>query len=398
MRFTARVIPPGTPEVTTAELEAADEAAARSSLQAQGVVVVSVAASQQLGLRQGRKQGYTPQEFALLCRELRSLIGAGLSVTEALDALSHGQRNKANQLAAAVSSHVQRGLKLSAAFAQIPGVPELLVASIQASERTSNLVEALDGFLSFDASLQALKRKAVSAAIYPGVVVTAGAAISLFLLAVVVPRFAALYGQLTESASWLTRGVLTVSVALREYPWAFVALLALAALGLLWGVLTGHIAKVFLKAAMRNQWLRGEFRHLSLSRTYASLNLLVRGGYTLADALQLCARTQSDAETRSGLNIALADIQSGKRVSEAFARGGLTDPLTERLIRSGERGGRFEEVLASIATRHAEAFSVFIERATRIIEPLLLLGVALLVGGLVVLLYMPIFDVASSIR
>jgi general secretion pathway protein F len=88
----------------------------------------------------------------------------------------------------------------------------------------------------------------------------------------------------------------------------------------------------------------------------------------------------------------------GRAVSQAFAAARLTEPVSERLLAVGERSGSFEAVLQTVAARHAQSFSTFVERATRVVEPLLLLVVALVVGGIVVMMYMPIFDIANGIR
>ena len=91
-------------------------------------------------------------------------------------------------------------------------------------------------------------------------------------------------------------------------------------------------------------------------------------------------------------------IAQGVSVSRAFAASSITNAVTERLLRAGERGGDFGAVLHAVSQRHAESFETFVERATRVVEPLLLLVVAVLVGGLVVTLYMPIFDLAGSLQ
>jgi len=91
-------------------------------------------------------------------------------------------------------------------------------------------------------------------------------------------------------------------------------------------------------------------------------------------------------------------LTRGVRVSAALSESGLTDTVTQRLLAVGERSGNFERVLQTIAERHAGAFAAFMDRATRIVEPLMLLLVSLLVGSIVVLMYLPIFDIASSIR
>jgi general secretion pathway protein F len=92
------------------------------------------------------------------------------------------------------------------------------------------------------------------------------------------------------------------------------------------------------------------------------------------------------------------DLARGKRVSATLSQAGLTDTVAERLLAVGERTGSFDVVLQTISQRHAAAFTTFVERATRLVEPVLLLLVALLVGGIVVMMYMPIFDIANGVR
>jgi general secretion pathway protein F len=126
---------------------------------------------------------------------------------------------------------------------------------------------------------------------------------------------------------------------------------------------------------------------------------MFRGGYALDDALGQCAALGLGDRMRDSVHTAQQALARGQRVSAAFADAGMTDTVTQRLLAVGERTGNFDRVLQTIAERHAGNFTTFIERATRIVEPLLLLlMVALVVGGIVVMMYMPVFDIASSIH
>jgi general secretion pathway protein F len=113
--------------------------------------------------------------------------------------------------------------------------------------------------------------------------------------------------------------------------------------------------------------------------------------------LRVCERLDLGASSRAALDTARSHIARGKAASQAFSAAGLTDPITERLLMVGERTGAFDAVLQTIAERHAQAFGTFVERATRLLEPLLLLAVAVVVGGIVVMMYMPIFDIAGGL-
>jgi general secretion pathway protein F len=144
--------------------------------------------------------------------------------------------------------------------------------------------------------------------------------------------------------------------------------------------------------------LQRQLDQFRLAKLYHSLALMFRGGYALDDALGQCAALGLGDFMRQGVLAAQQALGRGQRVSTALADAGLTDTVTQRLLAVGERTGNFDRVLNTIAERHAARFSTFIERATRIVEPLLLLLVALVVGGIVVMMYMPVFDIASSIH
>lgn len=149
-----------------------------------------------------------------------------------------------------------------------------------------------------------------------------------------------------------------------------------------------------------SQWrspLLAQVDHFRLAKLYQSLALMVRGGYTVDEALSVGEALELGPRLKASLARARADIARGRSASSAFAQAGLTEVVTERLLAVGERTGAFEGVLQTIAERHAQRFATFVERATRIVEPLLLLLVAMVVGGIVVMMYMPIFDMANSI-
>jgi len=391
-----RVLDPIAQQVRDLQVEARDDAAARTAAQTQGLQVLSVEPVRRQKPTSARMQG----DIALFCRELRALTLAGLSVVEALEALAERQasRSEGGGLYADLLARLRAGRALSAAMRDLGVFPELLLASVQSSERTSNLPEALDAYLKFDEMVSKLGRKVVSAALYPGIVMGLGLLIAFFLLWVVMPRFAVLYGQMGQDAGAATVLLLEFSQLLHRAPWALPALL-LTLIGLAGWMLSAGRWRLVLDRWV--DWvapLARQRRHFEHARVFEALALLVRGGYSFHEALRLCAETAGSAQARARVVVAQQAVEQGHSVSKACAGAGLTDPITLRLLRAGERGGDFAALLHAISLRHAEAFETFVERATRLVEPVLLLGVALLIGGMVVMLYMPIFDIASSVR
>ncbi|MGH6609167.1 MAG: type II secretion system F family protein, partial [Burkholderiaceae bacterium] len=181
----------------------------------------------------------------------------------------------------------------------------------------------------------------------------------------------------------------------QQYGWIALVCGVAFAFGLFWRIKRGteFFAKTIESIApLRRRW--DEFR---LAKLYQSLALLFRGGYTLDEALEVATELDLGVRLSGAIARTRLQIAQGRSASLSFASAGLTNDVTERLLAAGERSGEFDAVLQTISDRHATAFATFVERATRVAEPLLLLLVALGVGGIVVLMYMPIFDMASGI-
>lgn len=396
MKFTVRHIAPSQPGmVTESIMESDSDAALRQMLAAQGHVVLDIVGRKTDRPATALLQGF---DVSWWCRELRTLLKAGMTVVEAIETL-HAQKAKGQrgQVHEDLLKYLRQGQALSKAMQTSSVFPEVLVASVMASERTSTLVSALDDYLVHDEMIQRMKRQAVSAAIYPGVVLTLGVAISLFLLLYVVPRFSRMYEDVQGAASLPTRILLAISHGV-EQGWMWIALAAAALLTLLtWAWREGHVLRAAMGAAARIAPLQRQLDQFRLAKLYQSLALMFKGGYTLDEAMALCERLDLGSGFTARLRQARILIAQGKPVASSLSQAGLTEVVTERLLSVGERTGGFDAVLQTIANRHAENFATFMERATRIVEPLMLLLVALMVGGIVVLMYMPIFDIAASI-
>jgi general secretion pathway protein F len=392
-----RYFDPARSGVVEEAIEAASEAAARDTLAAARRVVLDL---QPLAAGPApAKAAGAPFDVAWWCRELRTLLKAGMTVVEALETLQAQAGGGARER---VHAHLLRALRegqsLSRAMRGSGAFSDVLVASVSASERTSTLVDALDDYLRYDELLRRLRRQAVSAAIYPAVVTALGAVIALFLLLYVVPRFSRMYTDVHRNLSPATQAVLWLSAMVRGQFAVIVAALGLAGFGAVAAWRSGWVARAGYSLVASIGPLDRRIDAYRLAKLYQSLALMFRGGYTLDEALEVAGGLDLGRRLSGSLAQARRDIARGRSVAAALSEAGLTDAVTERLLAVGERTGAFDTVLQTIADRHAEDFATFVERATRIIEPLLLLGVALVVGGIVVMMYMPIFDIANSIR
>ena len=396
MQFLVRWIAPHQPVIAETLMEAPDEASLRARLREQGASVLALSRVTAAGRATATSErGF---DVAAWCRELATLLRAGMTAVEAIETLQLqvDQRGAARQ--ARLLSALHEGQSLSQAMQSTGGFPQVLVAGVIASERTSRLADALDDYLRYDSQLTTLRRQAFSAAVYPLVVVAVGLAIALFLLTFVMPRFARMYASFRGAVSPVTQLMLWLSGALtNSLPLVLAGLVVLGvALRVAYARGALHrLADAVTSAVPALRRARGDFARAKL---FQALMLTLRGGYPLVEALRVC----ESLRLGSGLDPLLAGarqaVERGTPASRALATEGLVDAVGERLLGVGERSGQFEQVLQTLADRHADAFATFVQRATRLVEPLLLLVVAVMVGGIVIRMYMPIFDIANGMR
>lgn len=333
------------------------------------------------------------------CHELRTLLLAGMTVVEALETLqAQTPADRRGEVQSTLIAALRRGKSLSRAMLEVPEFPAVLVASVTASERTSTLPTALDDYLKHDEMMVSLRRQVVSAALYPALVVSLGVIISLFLLLYVIPRFAGMYVDFQGNLSVATRLLLWISRTVASHSLLIVGTFAALGVAVGWAARNGRAVRGLQALGLSFKPLQRQWDHFRLAKLYQSLALMFKGGYTLDEAFKVCESLGLGTRITSGLRQAARELLCGRGVATALTSAHLTDAVSERLLAVGERTGSFDVVLQAIADRHAAAFATFVHRTTKLVEPILLMLVATVVGGIVVLMYMPIFDIASGIR
>ena len=376
-------------------VEAADAVAARAHARSQGYQVLAVRpAKAEAGW--ARRKGFP---LVLFTRELMALLGSGLPLAEALETLAEKEsRAESKEVLKRVIQHLYEGERFSAAIARVPeAFPPLYVSVVQAAEKTSDLNEALGRYVTYQEQVDSVKKKVVAAAVYPALLLVAGGLVALFLLGYVTPRFAGVYEGNLERLPWASRMLMDWGVLIQNHGQA--ALFALAAgLGLIvWGI-SRPAARAWLSRRLwRMPGLGERLRVFHLTRFYRTVGMLLSGGIPAVQALAM-AEGLLHPELRVRLQGAARLIQEGQPMSAAMDASGLSTPVAARLLRVGEKSGRMGEMMEAIARFHDEELARFVDWFTRLIEPLLMLFIGLVIGLIVVLLYLPIFDLAGSLE
>jgi general secretion pathway protein F len=376
------------------KLDAANLNDARTQAENSGLKVLQIKSANSAFVRQ-------KSQFPLMlfCQEFRVLLQAGLSMTDVLDTLIQKENNANNKSSLQqLLTAIQEGQPLSQAMsAQANIFPSLLIASVSTAETTGNLPEALARYSQYAENVDLLKKRIVSASIYPAIVVAFGLLVFLFLLLYVIPKFSKIYETQVRNISGSTQFIMSLGHFSERYAVYFLVGLAGLILLVLWAIKQPNFLAKFYDILWKLPYIGEKVRLYHLSRFYRTFAMLLKSGVTVSAGLGM-VNTMLGAGLQENLLKAKRMINEGKTFSEAFDSSALTTPVAMRLFRVGEKTGTLERMMEHAASFHEEQMLRWVDKFTKIFEPTLMAAIGLLIGGLVLMMYLPIFDLASGLE
>ncbi|GAA0836996.1 type II secretion system F family protein [Cupriavidus pauculus] len=341
-----------------------------------------------------RKQVF---ERSLFTQELIALLEAGLSLVETIETLRDKSKEGINRTVfQRIVSALYEGQPLSKALERLPDeFPPLYVATVASAEKTGHLAEALKRYHHYDARMATVRKKVVSSMVYPSIVIATGALIILFLAFYVIPKFSQVFASM-KNIPFSAQVMLWWGELVERHGTMLLAGMVASIAAIVMALKNARVRAWLIGGLMRFPALATYQRLFALTRFYRTLGLLLAGGMSVVASIEISAqllpRAMQDALLR-----ALTDIRGGKALSNSLRAADLTTPVAERLIRVGEQSGE----VAAMITRSAEFCDEELDRAIdtlmRVVEPVLMLVVGGIVGTVIFLLYMPIFQLAGSV-
>jgi general secretion pathway protein F len=403
MNFAIRAIGPN--GVETLHIEAANQEEAARHLAARDFRPLSIKATDKPAWQQliTGSSSQSAFDLPLFSQELLALLEAGLTLTEALDALHEKERRPAiNKVLATLRARLGEGLRFATALAAQPEIfPPLYCGLMRAAEGTASLNNSLARYIEYRSRVDLVRRHVTQAMIYPAILCGVGLLVSLFLLGYVVPSFSSVYQSSGRDIPLASKLLLQWGRFVADNARLLGGIGVSALLALIWFIRkpqTREALSTGLSRAVRRLPQIGERLHtFELARLYLALGTLLEGGLPILSAIELCDGLVSTRIQRA-LHQAAKRIDEGQLASTAFDEAGLCTPVALRLMRVGERTGQQGDMLARAARFHDGEIERFIARFTRSFEPLLMAAIGIIIGGIVVLLYMPIFDLAGSFQ
>lgn len=383
--------------VVALALDAATPEEAQGQASKLGYTVLAVRQSYALPNLLSRRRERFP--LALFSQQLLALLEAGLALVEALETLAEkeapGPLKKTLQQ---LLGYLYEGHTLSYSMQQLPAVfPELYVATVRASEKSGDLPESLRRYTAYSAQLDVVKKKLISASIYPVLLIVIGSLVLLFLLTFVLPRFSHIYEDQNAQLSLLSRAFLNWGQFFEAHGSGFFLGLAVAIGLLAFGLAQPATRRWIGERFWRVPAIGERMRVYQLSRFYRTLGILLRGGTPLVPALEMVSGLLPP-HLREPLKAASRKISEGVSMSQALETEKLVTPVSLRLIRVGERTGRMDDMMERIAGFYDEEISRWVDVFSKLFEPLLMAFIGLLIGAVVIMMYLPIFELAGSLQ
>jgi len=389
--------------VVTGTAEATDQATLVRSLREKGLTTTAVTSasskSKAKNAKKGKRGGIKLDDMVILSQQMSVMIRAGLPLIEVLNIL--GEQTERVALADVmkkVERDVEAGASLTEAMEKYPRVfNTFFISMVRAGEASGMLDTILDQVATYMERIASLQRKIKSAIMYPATVTVVAALITIFLLVKVVPVFKDIFSGLGGELPWPTLITVTASETIRDY-WYLVlgGLIVFVFIMRQWGKTRNgryRIDKFYLTMPVFGPLVLKS----SVAKFCRTLGTLIRSGVNILYALEITAQSANNAVIERAVYKTRASIQAGESLTKPLEESGVFPPMVTRMIDVGERTGALEGMLIKIADFYEDQVNTMVAGLTSLIEPLLIVGLGLVVGFIVISMFLPMFKMIELV-
>jgi type IV pilus assembly protein PilC len=351
------------------------------------------------GMRLGRRSKLRQSAFLIFNQQFLTLIKAGLPILTALDLLIKRQRDKfLLQMLGNVRERVRGGELLSDAFAAQQVFPKMYTTTLLAGEKSGNMEEVLGRYISYQRMVQTFRKKLLVSLVYPALLVSTVTVMLIFLITYVVPKFADLFNSLGAQLPAITVFMLAVGLNAQKYAWVAIIVLAVGGF-LVWRWKQSdqgaeQIDKFLLSLPLLGE-IRLKYQVANFSRILATL---LQGGLPLVPAMETAGSSMTSRQMLNGIIKAAERVREGQGLAKSLETQNLFPDLAVEMLEVGESTGALPAMLGSVAEFYEEDVQTALGAAMALIEPLILIIMAVFVGGILISLYMPIFTLGAGVH
>jgi type IV pilus assembly protein PilC len=399
MEFRCRLASPNG-EIVEGIYAAENEARLRHEMEEKGLYILSLQPKNAIAgvaIRLPQRRGVNTREFLVFNQELATLLKAGMPLVQSLDLLKSRVTSPTfRAVLNDVHEKVRSGTALSDAFAlQGDLFPRVYTASLLAGERSGNLDAVLRRYVEYTKIIATVKRKTVSALVYPAILITLALVLVAIIVLKVVPAFADFYSSFGADLPIATRLILRVSELLRaQFLLIVFSVIAVVVAVIGWIRQPGQKSRfdhVLLNLPVLGQVAR-KFATSQMARTLATL---LGGGLPLVNALDIAAKSIGNQYMAKQLDVVSARVREGQSFAAALEARGEFPEVAVKMAEVGESTGALQDMLNTVADFYDEEISTSMERFVTLVEPILLVIMGIVIAGLLLALYMPLFQLSS---
>ncbi|MFA5177466.1 MAG: type II secretion system F family protein [Candidatus Omnitrophota bacterium] len=379
-------------------LECGSDAEVVDILHKKEMVVVSVElAKNATASAKSKDKKVKPDDLVVFSRQLATMIDAGIPLVNALGILSEQiETENLKEVVVIVRRDIEEGISFCDALAKHPSVfSELFINMVKAGETSGMLDEVLDRLATFQEKQAALSRKISSSLIYPAVVVSMSVIITAVLLLKVVPTFKGIFDSLGGTLPLPTQVLIFISDLLRKY-----FLYTVVGVGLGIFLLKRYLSTAAGQYKFDSYLLKAPvigtlFRKLAVARFSRTFSTLVKSGVSILSALEIVSKTSGNKVVEESILNCSKSVCDGEPISRPLAKSGVFPPMVTRMISVGEQTGQLEKMLSKIADFYDEQVDTAASGLTSMIEPLVIAFLGVVIGGIVIALFLPIFKISQ---
>jgi type IV pilus assembly protein PilC len=387
-------------EIVEGVYAAENEARLRHELEEKGLFVLSLQpkhAIAGLAFHLPQRRTVNTREFLVFNQELATLLKAGMPLVQSLDLLKRRVTSPTfREVLTDIHEKVRSGTALSDAFGAHGDLfPRVYTASLLAGERSGNLDAVLRRYVEYTKIIATVKRKTVSALVYPAILVTLAIGLVSIIVLKVVPAFSDFYTSFGAQLPLVTRIIVKVSdVARSQFTLIVAVLLGVGVAVFAWVKQPGQKSR-FDRVVLVLPMLGGVARKFATSQMSRTLATLLGGGLPLVNALDIAARSVGNQYMAGQLDIVSARVREGESFAAALEARRAFPEVAVKMAEVGESTGALQEMLNTVADFYDEEISTTMDRFITLVEPVLLVFMGLVIAGLLLALYMPLFQLSS---
>jgi type IV pilus assembly protein PilC len=387
-------------EVRRGVIEAADEAAVQNRLRADQLTPRKVK-KQSMGIQLSIGSPITPKELQIFTRQLATMIDAGLPLVQCLDILATQTENQAFQTKLfQIKSSVEQGSSFSDALRKHPKIfDELYVNLVGAGEVGGILDTILNRLAAYIEKSVKLKRQLKSAMIYPTAILCVAGGVIAVMLGKVIPTFEAMYKNFDGAKlPKPTQVVIKISNSFIGSWYVYFGLVAAVIAFIVFGGRTVRGRRILDRMILRLPIIGGVMRKIIVARFTRTLGTLLTSGVPILDALDICAKTAGNVVVGAAIAHTRTKISEGQDMAGPLGETHVFPAMVTQMIGVGEQTGAMDQMLQKIADFYEDEVDTAVSGMTALIEPVMMAFLGVVVGGLIVAMYLPVFELAGNIE